>query len=329
MVEPILDVKDLDVSFTFPDGQYKAIDSLSFTVHSNEVVGIVGESGCGKTLTSLAIMGMLPDNASITNGSICFRHKRQLVGLSEKEWQSIRGRAISMIFQEPMTALNPVYPVGKQISEVLIKHTKQSRKAIKEQTIQLMKQVGLPRAEALYHSYPHQLSGGMRQRIVIAMALIGEPDLIIADEPTTALDVTIQSQIIQLFRKLKQEKKVSMLFISHDWGVLSQVCDRVLVLYAGQLVEAGPISRLVDEPLHPYTKGLIRSIPDRAKRGEPLYTIPGRVPPLKERHRGCPFYDRCRERMEICRTVRPKTVNIKEQMVQCHLYTEEMDVPSS
>ena len=277
MVKPLLSVEEVDVALQLPEGEFNALERISFSVYPNEVVGIVGESGCGKSLTSQAIMGILPKNATIKQGKIIFQDD-ELTALSQKQWQQIRGKNFSMIFQEPMTSLNPVLTIGKQISEVLKQHTTLSKRDMKEKTISVMKEVGLPRAEQLWKAYPHQLSGGMRQRVVIAMALIGQPKLIIADEPTTALDVTIQAQIVELFKKIKQTRNTSMIFISHDWGVIHAICDRVLVMYAGRIVEQGSISKLLSSPKHPYTKSLIQSIPDGARRGQPLYTIPGTVP---------------------------------------------------
>ncbi|MCC2250297.1 ABC transporter ATP-binding protein [Virgibacillus sp. AGTR] len=322
MSTPLLSIENLDVAFHFQDGDYNAINHVSFNVYPNEVLGIVGESGCGKSLTSKAIMGILPENASVKQGSITFR-ETNLVTMKEKQWQKIRGDAISMISQEPMTSLNPLLTVGKQIAEVLKQHRSYSKKEMKEKTIALMKEVGLPRAEALYKSYPHQLSGGMRQRIVIAIALIASPQLIIADEPTTALDVTIQAQILDLFKNIKNTRNSSLIFISHDLGVIRQVCDRVVVMYAGRVVEQGKVADILYEPKHPYTKGLIQSIPDHTKRGQELYTIPGNVPGLKERKRGCPFADRCAHRMDICHTHFPDEVYVENQAVSCHLYTKE------
>ncbi|MFC4402539.1 ABC transporter ATP-binding protein [Gracilibacillus xinjiangensis] len=322
MATPLLSVENLDVAFHFKDNDYHALNDVSFSVFSNEVLGIVGESGCGKSLTSQAIMGILPKNASIQQGTIAFNQKN-LVNMKEKEWQKIRGDAISMISQEPMTSLNPLLTVGKQIGEVLKQHRSCSKSERKEKTISLMKEVGLPRAEELYKSYPHQLSGGMRQRIVIAIALIASPQLIIADEPTTALDVTIQAQILELFRDIKNTRNSSLIFISHDWGVIRQICDRVVVMYAGRVVEQGKVSDILYEPKHPYTKGLIQSIPDHTKRGEELYTIPGTVPGLKERKGGCPFVDRCSHRMDVCHTISPEEVHLENQSVSCHLYAEE------
>lgn len=323
MTQPILSINHLNVAFSFADGKHKALLDLSFSVHPNEVIGIVGESGCGKSLTSLSIMGILPKTAEIQDGSIQL-HGQELVGLSEKKWETLRGNKISMIFQEPMTALNPLLTIGKQISEVLKQHTDLTKAERKNRTIEVMKEVGLPRAEELYSAYPHELSGGMRQRVVIAMALIGEADLIIADEPTTALDVTIQAQILELFKDIKQKRNMSMIFISHDWGVIRQICDRVIVMYAGRIIETGAVNDIVQNPLHPYTKGLLLSIPDYKKRGEELHTIPGRVPSLKERKGGCPFVDRCLHAMDVCHTTFPESFENEGHQVYCHLYKEEV-----
>ncbi|RKQ35837.1 ABC transporter ATP-binding protein [Oceanobacillus halophilus] len=320
MQTPILSIENMDVSFQLSDGKYKALEDISFSVFPDEVVGIVGESGCGKSLTSQAILGILPKNAQVDHGEIAYKNNN-LLEMKENDWQEIRGSALSMIFQEPMTALNPLLTVGKQISEVLKKHTNLSKKTRKQKTISMMKEVGLSRAEELYNSYPHQLSGGMQQRIVIAIALIAEPDLIIADEPTTALDVTIQAQILELFRKLKQYRKTSIIFISHDWGVIRHICDRVLVMYAGRIVEQGSVTEIISNPKHPYTKGLIQSIPDHQKKGEELYTIAGKVPSLKERKGGCPFADRCSSRLDICKQQFPESVVMEgTHTVKCHLY---------
>ncbi|WP_217588160.1 ABC transporter ATP-binding protein [Lentibacillus saliphilus] len=321
MTDALLTIDDVNVSFRFSDGHYPALNHISFSVSQNEVVGIVGESGCGKSLTARTIMGILPDNAMLSQGSIMF-DDTDLARLDEQEWQAIRGRRISMIFQEPMTSLNPLLTIGRQIEEVLKKHTKKTKRDMKAKTISVMNSVGLPRAEALYKSYPHHLSGGMRQRVVIAMALIGEPDLIIADEPTTALDVTIQAQILDLFKSLKATRNMSMVFISHDWGVIRSVCDRVIVMYAGRIVEEGTVEALLQNPQHPYTKALIQSIPDHTKKGQMLYTIPGTVPGLKERGSGCPFASRCQHKQAICEQKFPEPVRMGEQSVACHLYSE-------
>lgn len=314
----------MDVSFKIASENYKALENITFSVYPNEVVGIVGESGCGKSLTSQAILGILPKNAIVEQGKMKYKHV-DLRELKDKDWRKIRGKNISMIFQEPMTALNPLVTVGKQISEGLKVHTSYSKDEMKKRTIQMMEKVGLPRAKELYKAYPHQLSGGMQQRVVIAIALIAEPDLIIADEPTTALDVTIQAQILALFRKIKYERKSSMIFISHDWGVIRNICDRVLVMYAGHIVEEGTLSEILNNPKHPYTKALIQAIPDHRKRGIELFTIPGKVPSLQDRKRDvCPFADRCSHRFDACDKEVPKIERIEgTHAAKCHLYTKE------
>ncbi|MET3698778.1 peptide/nickel transport system ATP-binding protein [Bacillus oleivorans] len=327
MTAPLLSVENLEVSLELIDGHFKALEDISFSVLSGEVVGIVGESGCGKSLTSQAIMGILPKNASVQKGRIWFKNKN-LAEYDEKQWQGTRGKSISMIFQEPMTSLNPLMTIGNQIGEVLKRHTNFSKAEIKNRTIALMKEIGLPDPEKIHRAYPHQLSGGMRQRIIIAIALIAEPDLIIADEPTTALDVTIQAQILELFQKIKHSRATSMIFISHDLGVIKHICDRVLVMYAGRIVEEGPATEILKHPKHPYTKGLIQSIPDHKKSGQVLYTIPGKVPMLKERNTGCPFADRCPHVMDICYTDFPEENRSDNQSVFCHLYSKVGEVVS-
>lgn len=284
MCDSLLKVNDLNVSFIIGNETHPALENISFTIHENSVVGVVGESGSGKSITAHSILGILPTNTNI-EGSIQLENE-ELVHKSENDWRKLRSNKISLIFQEPMTSLNPLMKVGKQVSEVLKKHTRDSRDQRYQKTIDIMKEVGLNRPESIYHSYPHELSGGMRQRIVIAMALINNPKLIIADEPTTALDVTTQAQIINLLKDIMKKRSGAMLFISHDWGVISQVCDYVIVMYAGRIVEQGPIEKLINQPEHPYTRGLLRSIPDFRKKGEELYTIPLRVPALTERKKG-------------------------------------------
>ncbi|NGP46664.1 ABC transporter ATP-binding protein [Bacillaceae bacterium SIJ1] len=285
MGNPILNVKDLNVSFKIGKHTYPALDDVSFSVMENSIVGVVGESGSGKSLTAQSILGILPKNAVVESGSICL-DQDELINKSTKQWEKLRSNEISMIFQEPMTALNPLMKVGTQIEEVLKKHTNDPKKVRREKTIQMMREVGLPRPESLYHSYPHELSGGMRQRIVIAIALVNDPKLIIADEPTTALDVTIQDQILKLLKEMIRKRNGAMLFISHDWGVVTQICDYVLVVYAGKIIEQGPMDELIKSPKHPYTKGLLQAIPTYQKRGEKLYNIPLRVPALTERKKG-------------------------------------------
>ncbi len=319
-----LAVHELDITFHFPEGEFYALQDISFEINPNEVVGIVGESGCGKSLTAKAIMGTLPQNASITRGNMVFQD-RQLHQMLDKDWQRLRGNELTMIFQEPMNSLNPVLTIGKQVSEVLKRHSSLSKKERKQKVMKTWKEVGLPRPEALWKAYPHQLSGGMCQRVVIAMAVIGEPQLIIADEPTTALDVTTQAQILDLFQSIKQNYNNALLFISHDWGVIRRICDRVMVMYAGTIVEQGNVDKLMNEPKHPYTKSLLQAIPNASKRGQRLYTIPGNVPSLQERKTGCPFYERCPLKMKQCKAVFPDTYTFARQTVACHLFAKEGD----
>lgn len=282
--KPLLEVNDLNVSFKIGKETYPALEDITFKVDENSVVGVVGESGSGKSLTAHSILGILPTNTEVS-GSIRLEND-ELINKSQKAWRKLRSNEVSLIFQEPMTSLNPLMKVGRQISEVIKKHTNDSREVRYKKTIRMMNEVGLKRPETLYHAYPHELSGGMRQRIVIAMALINNPKLIIADEPTTALDVTIQAQIINLLKEIMNKRDGAMLFISHDWGVISQVCDYVLVMYAGKVVEQGSMEKLINDPQHPYTRGLLKAIPDFRKRGETLYSIPLRVPALTERKKG-------------------------------------------
>lgn len=317
----LLALEKVEVAFSVNGKSYPALQDISFQVGEKEVVGIVGESGCGKSLTSLSVMGLLPGTAKTTKGQIVM-DGLEVSGLTPENWCEIRGKQVSMIFQDPMTALNPLMPIGKQISETLFIHSAVTKKEAKERALEMMTKVGLSRVEQLYNDYPHQLSGGMRQRVMIAMALICNPRLLIADEPTTALDVTIQAQILQLLRDINETMGTAMIFISHDLGVIREVCDRVLVMYAGYIVEDASVQRILEEPKHPYTLGLLQCIPDIGKRGQPLYTIPGRVPPITERPGGCPFAGRCAQAMPECRERLPQLEQAAEQhQVRCHLYT--------
>lgn len=320
MTEPLFEMTDVDVSFSLKDGVYKALDQISFEIYPNEVVGIVGESGCGKSLTSLTMMNLLHSSAKKTAGSM------SLLGQELNEqtnWDSIRGKELAMIFQEPMTTLNPLVTIGKQITESLKRHTQLSKNERKEKAYAVMKEVGLSRVESLYKSYPHELSGGMRQRVVIAMALINEPKLLIADEPTTALDVTIQAQILHVFKSVMNNRQSSLLLISHDLGVIREMCDRVIVMYAGRVIETGSTREVLSHPKHPYTKGLLQAIPTYQKKGQTLYTIPGTVPSLQNRGKGCLFVDRCSERMAHCIVNRPLSTGSESHYASCHLLYEE------
>lgn len=290
----LLEVKGLETTFFTDDGAVQAVDNISFNIHEGEILGIVGESGCGKSVTSLSVMGLIPSPpGKITSGEILLNGK-DLTELTDKQMRSVRGKDIAMIFQEPMTSLNPLFTIGNQLTEAIRIHNKSwSKKQITDRAIEIMKLVGLPRAEELIKDYPHQLSGGMRQRVMIAMALVCDPKVLIADEPTTALDVTIQAQILKLMRELNDRLNTAILLITHDLGVVAESCERVVVMYAGQIVEEAPVSEIFSNPQHPYTKGLIQSVPDMRFKKESLYSIPGSVPKPGSIRTGCRFAPRC------------------------------------
>ncbi|MCD4653277.1 ABC transporter ATP-binding protein [bacterium] len=306
MEDSILQIKNLTTTFQTDTGVIKAVDDLSFTLHKGEVLGLVGESGCGKSVTSLSIMGLIPSPpGSIESGEILFKGK-DLRSMPESELRKIRGQEISMIFQEPMTALNPVFTIGNQILEVIKLHKNISRRDAIQRVFEMLETVSIPDPVKRYHEYPHQLSGGMRQRVMIAMALACNPELLIADEPTTALDVTIQAQIIELLLKLRDELGLSILLITHDLGVIAETTDRVAVMYAGRLVEITSVTELYTQPLHPYTMGLLKSVPrisldDMSMGRQRLQTINGVVPALNNLPKGCAFAPRCPHVTEICR----------------------------
>ncbi|MFB5193630.1 ABC transporter ATP-binding protein [Neobacillus sp. KR4-4] len=318
----ILEVKNLKTKFKTDMGTVAVVDGVDFSIKPGETLGVVGESGCGKSVTSLSVMRLLPSNAS-NEGSITFQG-RELISLPEKQMQQVRGNDIAMIFQEPMTSLNPLHTVGKQIEEAVILHMNISKREAKERAVKMLKAVGMPRAEEIYGEHPHQLSGGMRQRVMIAMAMACDPKLIIADEPTTALDVTIQAQILDLMRDLKEKTGTSIMLITHDLGVVAEMCDRVIVMYAGQVVEETDVETLFENPKHPYTIGLIDSIPSYEVETEYLNTIPGSVPLPYEMPKGCRFAPRCSFAKEICHQQAPKLKEIESQhKCRCWLVTEE------
>lgn len=320
MASALLELRDMEVAFTIGKRAYPALQQISFKVEEKETVGIVGESGCGKSLTSLSVMGLLPETAAMTKGGIVLDGK-PMEPASPEGWSTVRGKQVSMIFQNPMSALNPLMPVGKQIAEMAMTHLSVSKQEAKRLATEMMAKVGLSRVERLYGDYPHQLSGGMMQRIMIAMALICSPKLLIADEPTTALDVTIQAQILDLLRDMNRSMGTAILFISHDLGVIREVCDRVIVMYAGYIVEDAPVAEILDHPKHPYTAGLLQSLPGADKRGRTLYTIPGRVPPIVDRRPGCPFAGRCPSASDLCESVTPDLMQAAaHHQVRCHLY---------
>jgi oligopeptide/dipeptide ABC transporter ATP-binding protein len=291
---PLLSVRDLRTWFFTDQGIAKAVDGISFDVSEGETLGIVGESGCGKTVTSLSILGLLPQPpARMMEGSSVKLRGEELIGSGERRMRALRGNEVSMIFQEPMSSLNPVYTVGDQIVEALRQHRGLDRRAAREEAARLLAEVGISEPKRRIDEYPHQLSGGMRQRVMIAMALSCEPRLLIADEPTTALDVTIQAQILELLADLQQRHGMAVLLITHDLGVVAEVCDRVVVMYAGQVVETGSVYEIFREPTHPYTRGLLDSLPKVDRPGERLDSIPGTVPNPIQWPEGCRFRERC------------------------------------
>ncbi len=301
MMEPMLRVQDLRTYFFTDQGVVKAVDGVSFEVNEGETLGIVGESGCGKTVTSLSVLGLLPEPpAQIMAGSSVKFLGDEIIGADEGRMRNLRGNKISMIFQEPMSSLNPVYSVGDQIAEVLRVHRRMGRKEARDEAIRLLDEVGIPAPDRRVAEYPHQLSGGMRQRVMIAMALSCEPKLLIADEPTTALDVTIQAQILELLEELSLSHGMAVLLITHDLGVVAEVCDRVVVMYAGQVIETGTVNEIFTEPAHPYTRGLLASLPSVTNSGRRLNSISGTVPNPVDWPRGCRFRERCPEAGDGC-----------------------------
>lgn len=317
MPEPLLSLRHLVTAFDTDEGYLRAVDDVSFDVFPAQTLGIVGESGCGKSVTSLSILRLIPSPPGfIERGEALFQGK-DLFQLTEREMQKVRGNDISMIFQEPMTSLNPVYTVGSQIIEAIRLHRPMSRKAAKARAIELLDLVGIPAPAERVDSYPHTLSGGMRQRAMIAMALACEPRLLIADEPTTALDVTIQAQILDLLRSLQAELGMSIIFISHDLGVMAEFAHEIAVMYAGKIVEHAKTDTLFATPRHPYTRGLLRSLPSQRNRGQRLATIRGIVPDLRTLAPGCRFQDRCELATEVCSTAEPSLELVVETEVAC------------
>jgi oligopeptide/dipeptide ABC transporter ATP-binding protein len=324
--KPLLEVKNLKTYFFTEDGVVHSVDGVDFKIYPGEVLGIVGESGCGKSVTSLSIMRLISPPGRIVEGEILFDDKN-LVQASEEEMMQVRGNRISMIFQQPQSALNPVFRAGDQISEVLNIHQDFGTEAGRERAVELLKLVGIPEPERRADSFPHELSGGMAQRVMIAMALACVPDLLIADEPTTALDVTIQAQILDLMRDMRERLGSALILITHDLGVIAEMAHRVAVMYAGEIVEESPVTNLFDTPLHPYTKGLIGSIPVLGDVRERLDVIPGSVPNLIDLPAGCRFAPRCRARVEhnltICTEKHPTLNEISEgHKVRCWLYQD-------
>ncbi|MBD1370888.1 ABC transporter ATP-binding protein [Hazenella sp. IB182357] len=318
--EKLLIINDLKTAFSTSMGSVTVVDDVSLYIKKKETLALVGESGCGKSMTSLSIMQLLPVNGKIMNGEIIFNN-HNLVELSDKEMSKVRGNDIAMIFQEPMTSLNPVLTIGDQITEGLLLHRKLSKKEAKDRAVALLKLVGFSRAVEVMKEYPHQLSGGMRQRVMIAMAMSVDPSLLIADEPTTALDVTIQAQILELMQELKEKFDTSILLITHDLGVVAEMADRVVVMYAGEVVEEADALSLFEDPSHPYTQGLIKSVPSLDVQQERLYSIPGTVPAPNEVTVGCRFAPRCAQAWERCSKEKPSLYQRKNgHQVRCFLY---------
>ncbi|HEC2599001.1 TPA: ABC transporter ATP-binding protein [Raoultella ornithinolytica] len=318
MSAPLITFRQLSVSFAAEKQRVRAVQEVSFAIHAGQTVGIVGESGCGKSVTAMALMGLLPPQAArIDSGEILF-DGQDLLRLKANPMADLRGNQLAMIFQEPMTALNPVLTIGEQLCEPLIRHRGETPKAAWLHATRLISEVGLARADSLMNSYPHQLSGGMLQRVMIAMALSCQPKLLIADEPTTALDVTVQAQILRLLRDRAQSRRMAMLLITHDLGVIAQIAEQVVVMYAGRVVESGPTAEILRHPQHPYTQGLIASRPVPGERRRRLYSIPGQVPDLAALPAGCAFADRCQRASAVCRQSLPPLLGTTRQAACFH-----------
>lgn len=318
-MQPILSVENLKVVFNTYAGTVQAVNDVSFILHKGETIGIVGESGCGKSVTSSAIMGLIPSPpGQIASGRILFEG-RDLVTMDERSLQKIRGNQISMIFQDPMTSLNPVLTVGLQLAESFMLHQKLPKKKAMEKAVEMLKLVGIPAPETRIRQYPHQMSGGMRQRVMIAMALACKPQILIADEPTTALDVTVQAQIMELIKKLNTELSTAVILITHDLGVVAGMCSRVLVMYAGRVVESAPVNEFYANPQHPYSWGLLKSLPRTDMKSGTLESIAGQPPDLLAPPLGCAFMPRCRFAMEVCKQP-PTSIKVTEDhMCRCWL----------
>ncbi|WP_127144559.1 ABC transporter ATP-binding protein [Pelagibacterium montanilacus] len=312
MTEPVLKVDNLSIEFGPEGGALRVINDVSFSVGAGECLGIVGESGSGKSMTSLAIMRLIPSPPGrIATGRVELEG-RNLLDLPMSQMPAIRGNDIAMIFQEPMSSLNPVMTIGDQISEAIMLHEPMNAQQRYKRTLEMLTLVGIPDPEKRFKSYPHEFSGGMRQRVMIAMALSCNPKVLIADEPTTALDVTIQAQVLELMRDLRTKFQTSIVLISHDLGVIADIADRVLVMYCGRVVEIANVDEIFADPAHPYTEGLLRSIPSETNEGQRLYQIPGTVPAVADRGTGCTFYDRCPKRMDICKNELPPHFKVSE-----------------
>jgi peptide/nickel transport system ATP-binding protein len=319
MSEPVLSVRSLRVEFATRHNVLHAIDGISFDIAKGEVLGVVGESGAGKSVTGLAVIGLIDRPGRIAGGEIHLSGLR-IDNLPSEEMRRIRGKRIGMIFQDPLTSLNPLYRIGDQLIETIRTHTSLSEQAARKRAIDLLAEVGIPAPEKRIDSYPHEFSGGMRQRVVIALAICAEPELIIADEPTTALDVSVQAQIIALIKRLGRDHGTAVMLVTHDMGVIAETSDRVAVMYSGRIAEIGPVRDVVRNPLHPYAKGLMGAIPTLASDASRLLQIPGSMPRLSAIPTGCPFNPRCAFAFDRCHTERPEPIGRGTQAVACHLY---------
>src|SRR4051812_40927873 len=319
MTEPVLSVRNLQVDFASRRGTLRAIDNVSFDIAKGEVLGVVGESGAGKSVTGLAVIGLIDSPGRISGGEIRLSGVR-IDNLPPEEMRRVRGKRIGMIFQDPLTSLNPLYKIGDQLIETIRTHLNLSEQAARRRAIDLLAEVGVPAPEKRIDGYPHEFSGGMRQRVVIALAICAEPELIIADEPTTALDVSVQAQIITLIKRLGRDHGTAVMLVTHDMGVIAETCDRVAVMYSGRVAEIGPVQEVIRNPLHPYARGLMGAIPTLADDARRLVQIPGSMPRLSAIPKGCPFNPRCGFAFDRCRNERPEPVRNGAQAVACHLF---------
>jgi peptide/nickel transport system ATP-binding protein len=318
--DPVISVRNLVVEFNTRRGVLRAIDNVSFDIGRGEVLGVVGESGAGKSVTGAAIIGLIEPPGRIAGGEILLNGRR-IDNLPPDELRKVRGRKVAMIFQDPLTSLNPLFRVGEQLVETIRTHLPMNERQARDRAVELLTEVGIPAPEKRIDGYPHEFSGGMRQRVVIALALSAEPDFIVADEPTTALDVSVQAQIITLIKKLCRERGTSVMLVTHDMGVIAETADRVAVMYAGRVAEIGPVRKVVQNPLHPYAKGLMGAIPTLEATADRLVQIPGSMPRLTSIPKGCAFNPRCGEAFARCFTERPETVpGEPAHLVACHLY---------
>jgi peptide/nickel transport system ATP-binding protein len=327
MSDPVLSVRNLVVEFATRRGTLRAIDGVSFDIARGEVLGVVGESGAGKSVTGAAIIGLIEPPGRIAGGEILLNGRR-IDNLPPDELRKVRGRKVAMIFQDPLTSLNPLFRVGEQLVETIRTHLPLNERQARDRAVELLTEVGIPAPEKRIDGYPHEFSGGMRQRVVIALALSAEPDFIVADEPTTALDVSVQAQIISLIKKLGRERGTAVMLVTHDMGVIAETADRVAVMYAGRVAEIGPVRDVVQRPLHPYAKGLMGAIPTLEATAERLVQIPGSMPRLTNIPKGCAFNPRCSEAFAKCHVDRPLPLPVGSQQVACHLYETRVAEPA-